>query len=321
MIQSFVLLNGKIVAENLDLDALRIARGDPGLHVWVDLSEPTEQEIKDVLEGVFNFHPLAIEDCRLASELPKIEDFDTYLYFVVHAVDYSEPESFHTTELDGFLGKEFLVTYHTKPIRSVTVVTERLKQGLGQPPRAPDRLLYWLLDSLVDNYRPPIDQLGKDVERLEDLVLEPRCDHLMKSVLSVKRQIGDLRAVIRPQQEVLSRLARGEYKLIRSHLLPYYRDVADNLTRIERNAGHYSEELLMITDVYLNKAANETNEVIKALTIMTAITLPVTVIPTWYGMNLQAPEFKWVHGYWYVVILTLLATGAIFVWARRKGWF
>jgi magnesium transporter len=322
VIRSFVLQNGRVVAENLDLDALRLARGDAGLHVWVDLHEPTPEEVRQVLEGVFNFHPLAIEDCLNASELPKIEDFDTYVYMVVHAIDFTAEETFQTTELDVFLGKEFLVTYHTKPLRAVNTAVDRLKNGTGQPPRGPDRLLHWILDSLVDYYKAPLDQLGMEVAHIEDVVIEEDRNDVMKSVLRVKRQLGALRSTIRPQQEVLMRLARGEFKLIRAHLLPYYRDIADNLARFEIRAAHYSEELLTVTDVYLNKAQNETNHVIKALTIMTAITLPVTIVSGWYGMNFDSMhEVKQPHGYHMAWIITLVSTGAIVVWARRKGWF
>ena len=120
MIHSFIFSEGKLVGRELELEALRLVHGDKGLIVWVDLDNPTDAEIKDVLEGLFHFHPLAIEDCVAPSPLPKIEDYDEYLFMVTHAVDYTRQDKFATTELDLFLGNEFIVTFHRQSLRSVS---------------------------------------------------------------------------------------------------------------------------------------------------------------------------------------------------------
>ena len=129
MIHSFVFSDGKLVGRDLELEALRLVRGDKGLILWVDLDNPTDEEIKTILEGVFQFHPLAIEDCVTPSSLPKIEDYEDYLFLVTHAVDFSRQDKFASTELDLFLGKEFLVTFHRTPLRSVTTLIERLAKN------------------------------------------------------------------------------------------------------------------------------------------------------------------------------------------------
>src|SRR5213596_3671894 len=129
MIHSFVLSEGKLVGRDLEIEALRLVRADKGLVLWVDLDNPTDEEWKTVLEGVFQFHPVAIEDCVTPSPLPKIEDYDDYLFMVTHAVDFTRTEKFNTTELDLFLGKDYLVTFHTAPLRSVTTLIERFTKS------------------------------------------------------------------------------------------------------------------------------------------------------------------------------------------------
>ncbi len=129
MIRSFVFSEGKLVGQDLEREALRLVRADKGLLLWVDLEEPTDDEIKFVLEGVFQFHPLAIEDCVAPTSLPKVEDYEDYLFIVTHGVDFTRTEKFNTTELDFFLGKDYIVTFHTAPMRSVSVLIDRFTKA------------------------------------------------------------------------------------------------------------------------------------------------------------------------------------------------
>ncbi len=323
MIHSYVFEQGRLVGSNIDLDALRLVRGDPGLHVWVDLDCPTDAEVKQVLEGVFSFHPLAIEDCIMVSQLPKIEDYEDYLFMVIHAVSFKRKDQFQTTELDLFLGKEFIVTYHTEPLKGLATVRDKLVQSSANIARGPDRLTHAILDILVDNYKPVLDELADELQEIEDALFATiSYENMDKMVLHTRKEINYLRSVIRPQHEVLSRMARGEFKIIRSHLLPYYRDITDHLLRFDSLASNYADQLLLTMDIYLNKAQNETNQIIKALTLMTALTIPVTVIGGWYGMNFKfMPELEGTWSYLIVVLFTLASTAVIAVWLKRKGWF
>ena len=322
MIHSFVFDQGKLVGQNLDLDALRLVRGDPGLHVWVDLDQPTDLEVKQVLEGVFSFHPLAIEDCVTVNELPKIEDYEDYIFLVLHAVEFSKQDQFKTTELNLFLGKEFLVTYHPSPLRGVSSTLDRLRQNFAVNIKGPDRLAYNIIDLLVDNYKPVIDELTKEIQEIEASLFAANPKDIIKLILNVKRELNDFRVIVAPQREVVSRLARGEFKLIRTTLLPYFRDITDNLSRYDATGLSYSDQLLLIMDVYLNKAQHETNQVIKALAIMTALTIPITVVSSWYGMNFRGmPELVSSHGYWLTLIVTIITTLLMVIWAKRRGWF
>jgi len=319
MIRSFIFSEGKLVGRDLELEALRLVLADKGLIAWVDLENPTEAEIKDILEGVFHFHPLAIEDCVTPSLLPKIEDYDDYLFLVTHAVDFSRAGKFATTELDLFLGKEFLVTFHRTPLKSVHTSTERVGKSTA---RGPDRLAHTLLDQLVDNYQPVMDELHAELEELEESVLaeEGSQQKLVNELLAVRKDFTRLRQIVRPQRDVIERLARGDSKFIRTTLLPYYRDLRDNLARLEETTIGYQERLMMAFDIYLNKAAFQANQGIKFLTAITAVTIPVMVVGTWYGQNFKnMPELE--NGYWWALGTTVVSTLLTAIYLRKKKWF
>jgi magnesium transporter len=322
MIRSFIFSDGKLAGSDLEREALRLVRADKGLLLWVDLDNPTEEEWKFVLEGVFQFHPLAVEDCVAPSSLPKVEDYDDYLFIVTHAVDFTRTEKFNTTELDLFLGKDFLVTFHRQPLRSVTAYAERMLKAAGPGPRGPDRIAHSLLDLMIDNYTPVLEELHAELEEIEEHVLARASGQqkLVNELLHVRGDFTRLRTIVRPQRDVIDRLARGDSKLIRSSLLPYFRDLRDNLIRLEETAISYHERLMMAFDIYLNKAAFEASEGIKFLTAITAVTIPVMAIGTWYGQNFKnMPELE--NGYWWALGVTVVTTLLTAIYLKKKNWF
>jgi magnesium transporter len=321
MIRSFVFSEGKLVGRDLELEALRLFRADKGLHIWVDLENPTEEETKQLLEGVFQFHPLAIEDCVSPSFLPKIEDYDNYLFIVTHAVDHTQTERFTTTELDLFLGKDFLVTCHRQPLRAIAAVTDRIARATGVIARGPDRLAHSVLDQVIDLYKPQADELRAEIEAIEARILTEKSETIINDLLAIRGEVAHLRQVIRPQRDLINRLAHGESKIIRGLMLPYFRDLRDNLLRLEQTATSFADQLLVSFDLYLNKSASEANEGIKVLTALTAITLPPIVIGTWYGMNFRhMPGLDAPWGHTVALIVTALGTAAMFLWCKKRGW-
>ncbi len=321
MIRSFVFSDGKLVGRDLEPEALRLVRSDKGLVIWVDLTDPTDEEVHDILEGVFQFHPLAIEDCRTPSSLPKSEDYDDYLFVVTHAVDFSRTEKFNTTELNLFLGKDFLVTYHIHALKSVDSTIDRCSKTTGFVARGPDRLAHLLIDALVDNFQPATDELRAELESIEESVLTSSDPGLTTQMLEVRGEIAHLRQIVRPQRDMISRLSRGESKMIRSVMLPYFRDLRDNLIRIDETASSFADQLLISFDLYLNKNSFQANEGIKALTALTAISLPATIIGTWYGMNFRnMPELTSPWGYPAIIAITAGLTFMMWRWCKRKHW-
>ena len=321
MIRSFVFSEGKLVASDLEAEAMRLVRADKGLHLWVDLDDPTDDERKLILENVFQFHPLAIEDCVTPSSLPKLEDYEDYLFIVTHAIDPSQTERFTTTELDLFLGKEYLVTFHRKPLRSIQWLVDRCTKGSGVIARGTDRLAHDIIDQLIERYTPVLDGLRGKIERIEARVLKEHAENLTADLLDVRAELADLRQIVRPQRDVINRLAHGDSKIVRALMLPYFRDLRDSLIRQEETLTTLGDALLVSFDLYLNKSASQANEGIKILTALTAITMPPILFGTWYGMNFQhMPEIASPYGYWISLGVMIVSTIGMFIWCRRRRW-
>jgi magnesium transporter len=331
MIRSLVFTTqGRLHSKDIDMFLMPTLLTDTNLFLWVDLEHPTQEEGKFVLEDVFHFHPLSIEDCIQVSPTPKVEEyipkeddkFTPYLFIVIHAVDYSRKDGvFATRELNFFLGKNYLVTYHDGPMRSVAVTEENAVKGAMHIARAPDRVAYTLLDSIVENYKPALDDLSMEIAAAEEQALQNPCKDTLNKILQVKKEVLHLRQIIGPQREVLAHFARGEFKLIRPHMVPYYRDVYDALFHISELAQGYTDSLTAILQVYLNMSSNQTGEVVKLLTIITVITTPLMMIGTWYGMNFKdMPETSWKHGYLIAACLVVLSTLATYWYFKRKKW-
>jgi magnesium transporter len=332
MIRSLVFTTqGRLHSRNIEMFLMPTLLSDTNLFLWVDLESPSAEENKFVLEEVFHFHPLSIEDCVAVSASPKVEEynpreedrFSPYLFMVIHAVDYSRKDGvFATRELDFFLGRNFLVTYHTGPLRSVSETEERAVRATTHIARAPDRVAHTLLDNIVEGYKPALDELSLEIAELEQRALQDPSSSTLNQILQIKKEVVHLRQIIGPQREVLARFVRGEFKLIRAHMVPYYRDVYDGLFHIAELAQSYTDSLNGVLQVYLNMSSNRTGEVVKLLTLITVITTPLMMVGTWYGMNFKhMPELDWKYGYTGAVGLTLLSTLVTYWYFKRKKWF
>ena len=332
MIRSLVFTTqGRLHSQDIEMFLMPMLLSDTNLFLWVDLEKPTPEEAKFVLEEVFHFHPLSIEDCVTVSPSPKVEEYSPkdedrfwpYLFMVIHAVDYSSKDGvFATSELNFFLGKNFLVTYHEVPLRSVTSTEDQAVKSTMHIARAPDRVAHTLLDSIVDNYKPALDELSLEIAELEQQALQNPTKETLNKILQVKKEVLHLRKIIGPQREVLARFARGEFKQIRAHMVPYYRNVYDALFQISDLAQGYTDSLTGILQVYLNMSSNQTGEVVKLLTLITVITTPLMMVGTWYGMNFHdMPELQWPHGYWVAGVIVCCSTLATWWYFKMKKWF
>src|SRR4029079_1987267 len=211
MIRSLVFTTqGKLHSKDIEMFLMPTLLNDTNLFLWVDLEKSTPEETKFVLEEVFHFHPLSIEDAVNVSTAPKVEEytpkeedkFTPYLFMVIHAVDYSRKDGvFATSELNFFLGKNFLVTYHEVPIRSVIATEEQAVKSTMHIARAPDRVAYTLLDSIVDNYKPALDELSLEIAELEQQALSHPSKDTMNKIFQVKKEVLHLRQIIGPQRE------------------------------------------------------------------------------------------------------------------------
>src|SRR5881628_342903 len=183
MIRSFAFTTqGRLHSKDIEIFLMPTLLADTNLFLWVDLEKPSAEEAKRILEGIFHFHPLSIDDCIGVSSAPKVEEyqpkeddkFSPYLFMVIHAVDYSRKDGvFATSELNFFLGKNFLVTYHEVSLRSIVLTEDRCTRGTNRVvARAPDRVAHTILDALVENYRPALEELSLEIAELETQALQ-----------------------------------------------------------------------------------------------------------------------------------------------------
>ena len=178
------------------------------------------------------------------------------------------------------------------------------------------------LDVLVENYNPALEELSLEIAELEQNVLQKPGKGILNRSLQIKKEVFHLRQIIGPQREVLARFAAGEFKLIRPHMVPYFRDIYDSLFHISEMAQSYTDALTGILQVYLNMSSNQTGEVVKLLTMITVITTPLMMVGTWYGMNFHdMPELSWRHGYWVAGVVMVLSTGLTYWYFKKKKWF
>lgn len=322
MIRSFVFSQGKLVSQDIGLDLMHSFLFDEDVQIWCDLDQPSDVEVRSVLEGIFKFHPLAIEDCLTFSEQPKIDEFDNHVFLVIHAVDFaSETHEFRTTELNLFIGKNFLVTFHRAPLRSINSTIDRISKNIGAVAKAPDRLTYTVLDFLLDNYEPALNDLSADVAKLEHNVLGGHTKDMVKELQHLKTEVQRLRQIAGPQRETLARLARGEFKIVRAHLLPYYRDLQDRLVRISERADGYRDALTGIMQTHLALQQNDMNKVIKVLTVITVLIAPAQIVTSYFGMNFRhMPELEIPFAHLFVLAVTITSTAVIFWLLKRQRW-
>ncbi|MET0262894.1 MAG: magnesium transporter CorA family protein [Rariglobus sp.] len=322
MITTLVYRDSKLASQNPPVGTLASLRQEPGVLLWVDLESPSPDEIKAVFEDTFGLHPLVIEDCVSDQPLPKLESYDDYLYFVMHAVDYSKTDKFTTTELDLILGKNFLVTFHRQSLKPVQSAIERCQRSPNMPVRGPDRFAHTLLDYMVEAYKPALAELRAELEEIESAVLaNTNARELFPRVVALRKELAQLRQIVRPQREVASELAQGKARLIRATIVPYLRDLSEDLAHIENQAISWADQLILSFRVYLNKSSHEANEGIRVLTALTALTIPPLLVGGWFGMNFaHMTELEGRYAYPLAAAFTLASIGGMVVFMRKKRW-
>lgn len=301
---------------------------DKSAVIWVDLLGETpeeNEEAKRVMLDVFHFHPLTVEDCMETRNQPKIEAFPHYIYFVVHGIrsGMTGPGNFVTKELDGFLGENFVVTYHTDRFRSIKDVKKQIRISHYACTRGAAYLLHQVLDHIVDLYMPIVDEFDKAINDLEDRVFEMRNsgNMILEEVMDLRRSVARLRRISSRQLDVLYRISHGEFPLIPDNILPFFRDVHDHLLRISDLSEGYRDLVSSLFDIHFSVMATRTNDVMKTLAVLSAILLPLTLIAGIYGMNFEyMPELHSRNGYYLTLIAMAVITIVLLFYFWRRGW-
>lgn len=304
-----------------DLAEIRAALA-AGTPIWIELGAQTP-EADVLLADVLHLHPLTVEDIWATRTAPKLEDYGEYLYLIIHSVRGAKGGVFDLVELDVVIGKTYIVTHDPTGL-----VVDELAADLARTPRllakGPAWVAHALLDRAVDRYLPVIDSLDGEIEGLENEVLRkagtPGGPAVLRRVLRFKRLLLELRRMSIHQREILLRLGRGELAQIPDDAVPFYRDVYDHFLRVNDLVESYRDLVTSSLDAYLSVQSNRMNDIMKTLTLIATVMLPITFIAGVYGMNFKIPEYHWAWGYPYALGLMALTTLACFWWFRHKGW-
>lgn len=311
------------IEENLTVADLPELLKDKSAVIWVDMESPTEAD-EQVLLDVFKFHPLTVEDCRENRHYPKVEEFDSYLYFIVHGVRAdTSPERFNTIELDGFLGTNYVITYHHDYFRSIANVKQLLRTTPVACQRGASFLLHQILDQVVDYYSPVLDDFDDRINRVEQdiFMLQQPNNKILSEIMELKRSVLRLRRISVKQMDILLRMSRGEFPLISDEMRPFYRDVHDHLVRVVDLSESYRDLISGSMEAYLSVVSNRLNEIMKVLTIFSAIMLPLTFIAGVYGMNFDnMPELHSKYGYYATWAIMIVVAVAMLFFFKRRAW-
>ena len=303
--------------------------------LWVELFEPPGdtvrerqlKEIEQVLRDIFCFHPLAVDDALSESHVPKIDDWGDYLYIVLHAVAF-EPsnDDINTRELDVFLGRNYIVTYHHEDIPALEREWKSLTHDQRHMRFGTDYLLYHLYDAIASDYLPCIDTIDDVVDRIQDAAFDNPTPRLIARVLKLKRAVLNLRRILSPQREVLNKLARDDYKMVDPNERVYYRDVYDHFVRLVDLNESSRDIIAGALDTYLSITANRTNSVMKALTIVTTLFMPLSFITGFFGMNFFGGLTEVQHSINPLLLFAIVVAGMVIIpvgmiaFIRRRGW-
>ncbi|MCS7036252.1 MAG: magnesium/cobalt transporter CorA [Saprospiraceae bacterium] len=299
-------------------------RPDPTHVLWVDVRGLTDTGLVERIGADLGLHALALEDVLNTHQRPKMEEYDQTLLFIVHNLRYDVGSSELLSEQIGvFLGRRFVVSFQEHPDDTFQTVRERIRKGAGRLRRkGPDYLAYSLLDTVVDNYYTVLDDLESGLAELEDQIYQPSTtNHLKARIFNIKRALTHFRRFLMPLRDAALRLYRTESDLIDDASRLYLRDLADHVVQILDGADNCREILAGIEALYQAEISNRLNNIMRLLTIISTIFIPLSFVAGIYGMNFDhMPELRWHYGYFAVLGFMALAAGGMLFYFHRKRW-
>jgi magnesium transporter len=300
--------------------------------VWVDILGPEEHktsELRDWLCHHFQFHHLAVEDALAESHIAKIDDWGEYLYIVFHVAGF-EPgsDTLDLHELDIFLGSNYLITYHTAPL----AILDQDRVSIENDPRdrlrnGADHLLYRFLELAIDQSLIAIEHLDDKVDQVQNAVIEDANPKSLRAIFRLKRTALTLHKALSPQREVLTRLARDPFRPVQAKHRVYFRDLYDHVVRIHDISESLRDLIAGAVETYLSVVSNRTNDIMKALTIVTVMFLPMSFLVGFFGMNFFGDTLAFTNPlprallFWGSVAIMAISPCFIWIYARRRKWF
>jgi magnesium transporter len=317
------MMGGGAVRTDLHPIELRdmVASGSITGTLWVDIDNESRHQVA-LLEKVFDFHPLAVEDALNPQSRVKIDEYRNSLFVIVRGLRFcdttDDPYDVETYNLCFFLAKNLLVTVHSGPSAPVDIVYDRMIANPDQLERGVERVAHALMDITVDEYFPVLDKIDEFVDGLEERVYSRFDSDVMRDVFSVKRLVLSLRRHLMPQREVFNVMTNRPTQFLPPESQVWFRDIYDHVLRINDSVDTYRELLANVMDSYLSQVSNRLGQVTKGLSVIATLSVPFVVVSGMWGMNFQdIPLSQHAHGFW-IMLAVQLGLGAFLVWLLRK---
>ncbi|NJD60743.1 MAG: magnesium and cobalt transport protein CorA [Anaerolineales bacterium] len=295
--------------------------------LWADFTGEEPKPAEEILLSTFGFHPLAVDDALQETHVPKVDDWEKYLYIAMHAISYkSSSEDIDTIELDIFLGENYIVTHHDLPIQALERVWDICHKDVRYFKRGADHVLYEITDGLIVDYMQVVEALDEEIERVEDIIFDNSSAKIVQRIFTLKRTTLHLRRVLSPLREVLNKLARDDYAVIDARDRVYFRDVYDHLVRLHDISESLRDLVGGVLDTYLSVINNRMNDIMKTLTMITTIFMPISFLVGFYGMNFFQPTsghlMRWTGTAAFIVMMAVMIGTPIlmFTWMRQRRW-
>ena len=326
MINSLYIKNGTPGETGIDPDRFALALGDPQALLWVDMEGEAPQVCEPILREIFKFHPLAINDALYQTHVSKLDNWDSYLFIALNAIFYHQEEgSLDTIELDVFLGDNYIITHHDLPIPALKRAWNSVGHDLRHSGQGADHWLYKLTDELTVDYMQTVDELDEGIEWVEDQVFSQPTPEIIQKLFDLKRATLLMRRSLSPMREVLNKLARDDYSVIDSRDQVYFRDVYDHLVRLYDIVEGLRDMVGGALDTYLSVINNRMNEIMKTLTVITTLFMPLSFITGFFGMNFfmaDPPISVFTETTAFIIMLGLIifVPLGMYSWIRRRGW-
>jgi len=312
---------------DLTIEKMSLALQDAEGLLWVDFQGETPEASEPLLKETFHFHPLAIEDALFQTHVPKVDEWEGYLYIALHAIAYKPQASeLEMVELDVFMGANYLVTHHDLPIPALDRVWDASQRDERQRKQGADHLLYLLLDELTVDFMKSVEEIDEEIDFIEDKVFEKPDNKTVQRIFFLKRVTLHLRRSLSPMREVLNKLARDDYAMIDIRDRVYFRDVYDHFVRLHDIAESLRDLVSGVLDTYLSVVNNRMNDVMKTLTTITTLFMPISFLAGFFGMNFFQPVSAglkpWTDNPAFIISMGIFLVTPVlmFFWMRRRGW-
>jgi magnesium transporter len=327
MIRSLYSIPGQQLLENIPVKDYAAILKNPKALLWIDFDNEPDASAEPILTGIFRFHPLAVDDALQETHTPKVDDWGEYIYLVLNAMVFDENDGLllTTKELDVFLGKNYVVTHHDEPISSLERARAACLRDKRYTTNGPDHLLYKIIDDLVADYLPIVESIDDQIDRVEDEVLVKAAPDTLERIFALKRILLSMRRIITPQREVLNKLARDDYEVVDPKDRIFFRDVYDHLVRLHDINESMRDLVGGALDTYLSVINNRMNEVMKTLTIITTLFMPISFLTGFFGMNFFEPVAGltgWTSNLAFGLALAVFIGLPIvmLLWMKRRTW-